>query len=94
MPEIVPLNEEQMADVRAGIAQRKVWIVFGPEPHWYELQAKPNEPQESGTWTLDICVYGRRMKKVIEEAVVETEVVQALGVAIGIMQETARKSLN
>lgn len=69
----------RLRDVRQGVAERHVNIVFGPPPHWFELDAKPN--QEG--WTIIIRIHDRKMKRgPLPEKDIEPALIEALEMAI------------
>ena len=80
---VIPLNEKQLEDVRAGIADREVHISFGtPENSWYEVIARPDE---TNTWSVKIRMHSQWMRRTgIPNDEIEKVLIETLGVALGL----------
>jgi hypothetical protein len=81
---VIPLDEQQLADVRSGIKERSVHICFGQEStgqSWYELKAQPDD---NNMWQVKVRVMSNWMeRKDIPEEKIEEVLIEALGVALG-----------
>jgi hypothetical protein len=84
------LEEYQLADIRQGIAERHVNIGFGPPPHWFELDARPNQ---DGHWIIVIRIRDRTMKRgPIPEKDIEATLREALEPAIAMSKTSGKKA--
>ena len=74
------LEAQQLADIRQGIVDRHLSIVFGPPPHWFALDAQPNP---DGLWVVTIRIRHRKMRRgdITEEAI-EAVLIEALEMTV------------
>jgi hypothetical protein len=79
-PDPFPLNSEELADVRSGLAEGCVYISMGKGPnHWCVLHADACD----GHWHLHIQFRDREIEKTIPEAEIEAQLVEQLSIIKG-----------